>query len=99
MLTTGGGLVGCCGDGLNKLTMKILKNDGVTYFDIGPYKFMFGPSVWDGETVFAPLIYGFSLWMWNGYYWQIKITDCTDLDGARYSMQFKVSDWINKFTR
>lgn len=61
------------------------------YFNIGPYRFMFGPSVRDGETVFAPKIHGFTLWMWNGYYWQIEIADAHDLDGARNTMQHTLS--------
>lgn len=61
-------------------------------FNIGPYRFMFGPSDRAGATPFAPLIHGFSLWMWNGHFWQLEIEAATDVDGARHAMQFKLAE-------
>lgn len=65
------------------------KTDAV-YFEMAGYKFRFGPSQRDGNTPFSPLVDTLCLWRWNGYYWQVEIADCTDLDGAKYSMQFKL---------
>jgi hypothetical protein len=63
-----------------------------TEFEMRGYKFRFGSSQRTGETVFSPLIETLCLWRWNGYYWQIELRDCTDIDGAKYVMLFKLDD-------
>lgn len=71
----------------------------VRYFNIGPYRFMFGPSTIASDDKFNPLIHTFCLWMWNGYYWHIEIADCPtgDLESAKYAMQFKLVEDRRKF--
>ena len=64
---------------------------GATEFNIGPYRFLFGPSrIEDNPRL--PLRDGFTLWMWNGQYWHIEIKDCSDIEGARNTMQFIIAD-------
>ncbi len=60
-------------------------------FEMGGYKFRFGPSQIQGEGRFEHLIDTLTLWMWNGYYWHVEIANCTDLEGAKNSMQFKLA--------
>ncbi len=62
------------------------------FFTIGNYRFMFGPCRLDGATIHSPLIDGFCLWMWNGHYWHIEIANASDLEGAKYTMQFILAD-------
>lgn len=50
-------------------------------FNVGPYRCMFGPS-------HSPS--GFSVWLWNAYYWQLEIVEAYDFDGAVNSMRFKL---------
>lgn len=52
-------------------------------FTVGPYRCRFGPS---------QSASGFSVWLWNAYYWQIEIEEAHDFDGAKNAMQFKLQE-------
>lgn len=62
-------------------------------FKIGNYRLLFGPSTIEGQNHWDPIINTFSVWLWNGYFWQLEISDCRngDLEAAKYSMGFKLA--------